>query len=32
MSQAQPYIQLKEVMKSFINHSVKRSNNGEKMN
>jgi len=32
MSRAQPYIQLEEVMKSFVNHSLKRDNDGEKMN
>ena len=32
LSRAHPYIQLKEVMKSSVNHSLKRNNDGEKMN
>ena len=32
LSRAQPHIQLEEAMKNFVNHSLKRGNDGEKMN
>jgi len=32
LSRAQPYIQLEEAMKSSVNHSLKRGNDGENMN